>query len=45
MNYETKHPRLKIVLGQVTFKEDDTSKRHRTHLCDEVVPMVLGRGS
>jgi hypothetical protein len=43
MNYETEHPRPKIILGQVTFKNNDASKRHRIHLYDEVVPMVFGR--
>jgi hypothetical protein len=45
MNYEAKHPRPKIILGQVTSKENDASKRHRTHLCDEAVTIVLGIGS
>jgi hypothetical protein len=45
MNYEAKHPRLKMVLGHVIFKENDASKRHRTHLYDEAIPMVLGKGS
>jgi hypothetical protein len=43
MNYEARHPRPKIILGQVTFKENDASKRHKTHFCDEAIPMVLGR--
>jgi hypothetical protein len=42
MNYEAKHPRPKIVLGQVTFKKNDASKKHRIHLYDEAVPMAFG---